>query len=182
MTSTSSRYTHTAVLLHWGIAALIVGTLGLGLYMVDLPLSPNKLKFYAWHKWAGMSLFALVIVRLIWRLTHPAPALPPSMGSASRFLAHAGHAALYGLMVAIPLSGWLMSSAQGFSVVWFGVLPVPDLVPASPEWGERLALAHRWLNNTLMVVLAGHIGAALYHYLIKKDEVMARMLPFLQRS
>ncbi|MFA7680448.1 MAG: cytochrome b [Pigmentiphaga sp.] len=181
MTTIPPRYNRTAVLLHWLIAVMILGTLALGLTMVDLPLSPNKLKLYSWHKWAGMTVFALVIVRVIWRLTHQAPALPSSMGPLSRLLAHAGHWTLYALMVAIPLSGWLMSSAQGFSVVWFGVLPIPDLVPASPAWGERLASVHTLLNDALLVVLAGHIGAALYHYLVKKDGVMARMVPFLKQ-
>src|SRR5690606_9352036 len=124
----NSRYTRTAMLLHWLVALGLVGTFALGFYMHDLPLSPSKLKFYSWHKWAGVTLFMLILLRLAWRLTHTPPPLPTSMRPALRFAAHGTHWLLYALMVAIPLSGWTMSSAEGFQVVWFGVLPLPDLV------------------------------------------------------
>ena len=176
------RYTRTAIFLHWVVGLGMIGTLGVGLYMVDMPFSPGKLQIYSWHKWAGVSLLVLSIVRLAWRLSHPAPELPNTMGPLSRLAAHAGHWVLYILMLAIPLSGWLMSSAQGFPVVWFGVLPLPDLVSKNAELGEFLKNAHVYLNYTLIVVLIGHIGAALQHHFIKKDTIMTRMLPFIKRT
>ena len=176
------RYTRTAIFLHWVVGLGMIGTLGVGLYMVDMPFSPGKLQIYSWHKWAGVSLLVLSIVRLAWRLSHPAPELPDTMGPLSRLAAHAGHWVLYILMLAIPLSGWLMSSAQGFPVVWFGVLPLPDLVSKNAELGEFLKNAHVYLNYTLIVVLIGHIGAALQHHFIKKDTIMTRMLPFIKRA
>ena len=178
----TERYNRTAIFLHWLVGLGILGTLGLGLYMVDLPFSPAKLQIYSWHKWAGMTLLFLAVVRLAWRLSHPAPALPDTMGPLSRLAAHAGHWALYILMLAIPLSGWLMSSAQGFSVVWFGVLPLPDLVTKNLELGEWLNSTHLILNYTLIATLIGHIGAALHHHFIKKDTVMSRMLPLIKRA
>lgn len=178
----SHSYTRTAILLHWLIALSLVGTFALGFYMEGLPLSPNKLKLYSWHKWAGVSLFVLIVVRVAWRLTHRAPDLPADMGRASRLAAHAGHLLLYALMLSIPLSGWLMSSAQGFPVVWFGLWQLPDLVAKNAELGERLQTLHVVLNYTLAVVVVGHVGAALQHHFIKKDGVLARMLPFLGKQ
>lgn len=178
----SHSYTRTAILLHWLIALSLVGTFALGFYMEGLPLSPNKLKLYSWHKWAGVSLFVLIVVRVAWRLTHRAPDLPADMGRASRLAAHAGHLLLYALMLSIPLSGWLMSSAQGFPLVWFGLWQLPDLVAKNAELGERLQTLHVVLNYTLAVVVVGHVGAALQHHFIKKDGVLARMLPFLGKQ
>lgn len=171
------RYTRTAQLLHWGMAALLIGLLVLGFVMRDLPLSPEKLQLYAWHKWAGVTAFLLAGLRLGWRLRHAPPALPASLGRAARTLAHAGHLALYVLMFAIPLSGWLMSSAKGFQTVWFGVLPLPDLVGKDPALGNRLQLIHLGLNLAFVGLLAGHVAAALKHHLVDRDEVLVRMLP-----
>ena len=182
MTSMTKRYTRTAISLHWLIALGLTGTFALRFYIEGLPLSPAKLKLYSWHKWAGMTLLALVVVRLAWRLTHPAPALPDSMGPVARLLAHAGHWLLYALMLAIPVSGWLMRSAQGFQVVWFGVVPLPDLVPKNDTLGEILRNVHVILNYVMLVAVIGHIGAALQHHFIKKDTVLIRMLPFLDRN
>ena len=175
-------YTRTAVFLHWLVALGLAGTFALGFYMEGLPLSPNKLKLYSWHKWAGVSLFVIIVVRLAWRLTHRAPDLPAHMSPAARFVAHAGHWLLYVLMLAIPLSGWLMSSAQGFPVVWFGLWQLPDLVAKNAELGKQLQTLHVVLNYTLLVAVVGHIGAALQHHFIKKDGVLTRMVPFLARQ
>jgi cytochrome b561 len=143
--------------------------------MHELPLSPEKLQLYSWHKWAGVTVFLLVWLRLAWRVTHPAPALPESMVPTMKLAAHAGHAALYGLMIVIPLSGWLMSSAKGFQTVWFGVLPIPDLIGKDKALGELLAQAHKLLNFLLMFTLAGHVGAALWHHFVLKDDTLRRM-------
>lgn len=170
-------YTATAKLLHWLMAALLFGLLALGFYMHDLPLSPTKLQIYSWHKWAGVTAFLLVSFRLFWRLTHRPPALPESMPRLMQFAAHAGHLLLYVLMVAIPLSGWLMSSAKGFQTVYFGILPIPDLLDKNKELGDLLALVHKSLNLLFVAVLAGHIGAALKHHFIDKDDILIRMAP-----
>ena len=170
-------YTKTAKALHWLMAALLFGLLGIGFYMHDLPLSPEKLQLYSWHKWAGVTAFLLVGFRLLWRLAHRPPALPSSMPRLMQFAAHAGHLLLYVLMIAIPLSGWLMSSAKGFQTVYFGVLPIPDMLDKNKEIGDLLALVHKSLNLLFVAVLAGHIGAALKHHFIDKDDILTRMLP-----
>ena len=173
----SPSYTGVAKSLHWLMALLLLGLLALGFYMSDLPLSPRKLQLYAWHKWAGITVFLLVLIRLGWRLTHRPPALPAHMPPLLRMAAHAGHALLYVLMFAIPLSGWLMSSAKGFQTVWFGVLPIPDLLSKDPALGELLQSVHVSLNLLFIAVLAGHIGAALKHHFIDRDDILTRMLP-----
>ncbi len=173
----NERYTPTAVALHWLMAALLAVLFGVGLYMHDLPLSPWKLKIFSWHKWAGVTAFLLVLVRFAWRTAHRPPPLPRSMPAALQFAAHAGHAALYALMVAIPLTGWLMSSAKGIQTVYFGVLPIPDLLGKNKELGELLTGVHAWLNYLLAAVVAGHAGAAIKHHLIDRDDILMRMLP-----
>ena len=185
-----THYTATAKLLHWLIALMIFGMLGFGFYMTGLDLSPTKLELYSWHKWAGVTVFVLVLVRLAWRIGHKPPALPAHMPAierlAARFgqpargvelAAHAGHHLLYVLMLAIPLSGWLMSSAKGFQTVWFGVLPLPDLLAKDKALGNLLETVHFVLNYTLIAVLLGHVGAALKHHFIDRDDVLIRMLP-----
>jgi cytochrome b561 len=173
----NTTYTRTAVSLHWLMALGLIGAFSLGVYMHELPLSPFKLKLYSWHKWAGVSLFMLVLVRLAWRLRHPAPPLPESMPKALRMIAHGAHFALYLLMLAIPLSGWLMSSAKGFQTVWFGIVPLPDLLSKNAELGDLLQSVHEALNLCLAALVIAHIGAALKHHFIDRDDILRRMLP-----
>lgn len=173
----SASYTRTAKSLHWVMALMFFGVIALGFYMTGLPFSPDKLKLYSWHKWAGVTIFLLALARIAWRVIHRPPALPASMPKLMQLAAHAGHHMLYLLMFAIPLSGWLMSSAKGFQTVWFGVLPIPDLISKDKPTGDVLALVHESLNFLLIAVLAGHIGAALKHHFIDKDDVLTRMLP-----
>jgi cytochrome b561 len=173
----SKPYHPVARGLHWLMALLLAGMVALGVYMTDLPLSPEKFQLYSWHKWAGVTAFALVCARLAWRAFHPAPALPSTLSTPARLAAQAGHLALYALMVAIPLTGWLMSSAKGFQTVWFGVLPIPDLLAADPALGERLAQLHERLNWLMVALVAGHVGAALYHQFVLRDGTLRRMVP-----
>ncbi len=172
--SSVTRYSTPAIVLHWLMALLIFAAFPLGLYMVDLPLSPDKLKLYSYHKWIGVTVFLLVAVRLAWRLTHTPPPLPAGIAAWQRRAGAVVHGLLYLLMIAIPLSGWLMSSAKGFQTVWFGVLPLPDLIEKDRELGELLAGVHKALNFSLLTLVILHAGAALKHHFIERQ-------PFLQR-
>lgn len=171
------RYTRTAMLLHWLIAVLILGLFGLGIYMTDLPLSPQKLKLYSYHKWAGVSVFLLVLLRILWRIKHTPPALPSSQPHWQQLAAHVGHGLLYVLMIAAPVSGWLMSSAHGFTTVWFGVLPLPDLISKDPDLAATLKLVHRYLNYSFLAIVTGHALAAIKHQWVDRDGTLNRMLP-----
>ena len=168
------RYSTPAIVLHWLVALLIFVAFPLGVYMHELPLSPAKLKLYSYHKWIGITLLMLVALRVTWRLTHTPPPLPSDMAVWQRRASQAVHGLLYVLMIAIPLSGWLMSSAKGFQTVWFGVLPLPDLVEKNRELGDLLAGVHQALNFTLLALVIMHVGAALQHHFIERR-------PFLQR-
>jgi len=168
------RYSTPAVVLHWLVALLIFAGFPLGLYMVDLPLSPDKLKLYSYHKWIGITVLLLVAVRVSWRLTHVPPPLPASVAAWQRQASAVVHGLLYLLMIAIPLSGWLMSSAKGFQTVWFGVLPLRDLIGKDKALGDQLAEVHTILNFTLLALVVLHVGAALQHHFIERQ-------PFLQR-
>jgi len=173
----TSHYTATAKALHWLMALMIGGLLGLGFYMADLPLSPQKIQLFSWHKWAGVTVFALVWLRLLWRMVFRPPAYPQSMTALQQAAAHGSHFALYALMLAIPLSGWIMSSAKGVQTVWFGVLPLPDLIARDKALGHQLEALHSALAIGLIVLVSVHFAAALYHYRVLKDDVLQRMLP-----
>ncbi len=177
----SNRYTAPAIALHWLIALGIAGTFALGLYMHDLPLSPTKLRLFSWHKWAGVSLFLLACLRLAWRISHRPPQLPVAMPRWQRIAAEGAHHVLYAAMFAIPLTGWLMSSAKGFATVWFGVLPLPDLVSKNAALGNALQEVHEVLNYGTAALVIGHAAAALKHHFVDRDDVLRRMLPHRTR-
>ena len=177
MSSLPTRYTPTAIALHWIVAALIIFNLCFGLYTVGLPLSPQKLKFFSWHKWVGVTVFLLVTFRLLWRLGHPAPALPAAMKPWEVAAAHASHALLYVLFFAAPLTGWLFSSAAGFQTVYLGVVPIPDLLSKNKEVADVIKVMHRWINYTMAAVIVVHAAAALKHHFIDHDDVLRRILP-----
>lgn len=172
--STDTRYTPVAIALHWLLALAIVGAFGVGLYMADLPLSPTKLKLFNWHKWAGVTILALSALRLLWRLTHRPPA-DVAMPAWQARLAHATHGLLYLTFFAVPLTGWAMSSAKGFPIVWFGVLPLPDFVPKDHDLGELLEDVHAALAWGLALLVLAHVAGALKHHFIDRDGLLKRM-------
>ena len=171
------RYTRVSMSLHWLIALMLVFNFSLGLYMADLPLSPLKLQRYSWHKWAGVTIFFLVLLRLLWRITHRPPA-PVPMPKWQLMASEAVHYLLYVLMVIIPISGWLMSSAHSFQTVWFGVLPLPDLLEKNHDLAETLEDVHAFLNYGMLALVGLHVAAALKHQFIEKDRLLSRMNPF----
>ncbi|MEO7725755.1 MAG: cytochrome b [Burkholderiales bacterium] len=173
------RYTNTAIALHWLIFVLIACGFTLAVYMVDLPLSPAKLKYFSWHKWLGVTVFLLALARLAWRMVHGAPALPASVPRWQHRAAQATHVALYALIVIIPLTGWLYSSAAGVPTVYFGLLQLPDLVSKDKALAEQLKWLHVTLNYTLLAMVMLHAAAALQHHFFARDDVLRRMLPRL---
>jgi cytochrome b561 len=180
--SVETRYGGTAIALHWLLALAIIGNLGVGLYMADLPFSPLRIKLINWHKWAGMSILALSAVRLLWRLAHRPPPLAQrvlnTMPEWQRSAHHGTHLAFYILFFAVPLFGWAYSSAVGLQIVWFGVLPLPDLLPLNKELGN---LVLKPLHNASAYMLAAlvvlHVAAALKHQFVDKDGLLLRMWP-----
>ncbi len=176
MESSAPRYTRTAIALHWLMAVMILASLSMGLYMVDLAISPQKLKYYSWHKWAGVTIFVLAAIRLLWRLSHAAPAMP-LMPRWQVLAAHVTHFLLYVAFFAAPLTGWLFSSAKGFQTVYLGLLPIPDLIDKNEAMAEILKQAHVTITYALGGLVALHIAAALKHQFIHKDRLLLRMMP-----
>ncbi|MBC2731973.1 MAG: cytochrome b [Thiobacillus sp.] len=168
------RYSTPAIVLHWLVALLIFVAFPLGLYMADLPLSPEKLKLFSYHKWIGVTVFMLAGLRVVWRLTHTPPPLPASVAGWQRRASAVAHGLLYLLILVIPISGWLMSSAKGVQTVWFGVLPLPDLIGKDKALGHLLEEVHETLNYTLLALVVLHVAGALQHHFIERQ-------PFLQR-
>jgi cytochrome b561 len=171
-------YHPVAKTLHWVTAVLVLGMLALGLWMTGLPLSFTKLYAYAWHKWIGLVVLLLTFGRLRWRWRHPPPALPAGLPDWQVQLAPIAHWTLLGLLLVMPISGWLMSSAGGVSVYWFGYIPLPDLAPRNQALFEALRTTHYLLSRLLIVVLLLHVGAVVHHDLLRRDGVFRRMWPF----
>src|SRR5271170_403216 len=175
---TPNRYSAVAQGFHWIIAALIVTQFTLAWMADDLPLGARKLGLLARHKSFGMTILMLAILRLLWRLTHRAPALPSGMTPLERVLARVTHTAFYVLLIAMPLTGWMMSSAKNYSVSWFGWFTWPNLIPKNEAAFDFLRSTHEFLSDVLFAIAVLHILAALKHHFWNKDDVLLRMLPF----
>jgi len=180
-TAPPQRYSTVAIVLHWLLALVILGMFGVGVYMTDLPFSPLRLKLYNWHKWAGVTFLALTVLRLMWRVTHRPPALPVAvtrnMPSWQTRAHHATHHVMYALFFAVPLIGWAYSSAAGFPIVFFGQIPLPDLLPANKALAELVKPLHELTALALMALAGLHIAAAFKHQLVDRDGLLSRMLP-----
>lgn len=182
MTLPTIGYTRTSIALHWLIALLIFCAFPLGVYMHELPFSPGRLKLYSYHKWIGVTVFLLAIARVAWRIGHPAPLPFAGMPAWQRIASVATHHLLYVLILAVPVSGWLMSSAKGFQTVYLGMIPLPDLLTKDKELGDMLTTVHQILNFTMAALVITHVAAALKHYVVDRDEVLGRMIPLLDRK
>lgn len=181
----SATYRPSVIALHWGIAGGIVLMFGLGLYMTNLPLSPDKLRYYSWHKWGGVTIFLFTNLRLAWRLSWYRTWRAAYLSSTAapqweQTAAHWVHRVLYLLMLVIPVSGWLMSSAKGVPTVYLGLWQLPDLLERNAALGKMLLNVHISLNCILASLVMIHVCAALKHHFINRDEVLTRMLPCLK--
>lgn len=172
------KFSKPAIALHWLIALLIIAAFLLGEIMTDIPgLTPTKLKYFSWHKWLGVTVLGLVALRLLWRLWNPPPAYPDSMPGWQKKASSALHGLLYVLMFAVPVSGYLYSSAAGVPVVYLGYIPLPTLIDPNPAWKPILKETHEILTTVLLWAFILHVAAALKHLVIDRDGIFQRMLP-----
>jgi cytochrome b561 len=179
--SDAQRWGTAARSLHWIMALLIIGAGIAGLYMTGLSNSPQKIKIYAIHKSVGLTVLALLLLRLSWRLFDRRPDDLPMPRWQAR-AAHATHALLYVLMLAMPLSGWLYNSASGYPLQWFWSFNLPSLTGGRDEGLKAVAhFVHEWGFWLLALLLLAHAGAALKHHLFDRDDTLVRMLPLLRR-
>jgi cytochrome b561 len=176
--NTVNSYGSIAKFLHWLIFLLIATLLVVGFLMTRMENSPDKFKIYGIHKSVGIIVLLTVILRLGWKAINIYPPLPDTLSKWDKLAAHAGHALLYVLIIAMPLSGWLMSSAAGFSVSVFGWFTLPDLIVPDKELGKQLRDIHGWLAYAIIVMVSLHVIAALLHHFYYKNNVLRRMLPF----
>lgn len=175
--NTRLQWGAVAKTLHWIMALAILIMFALGWLAASAPVSPTKLKLFMWHKSIGLTLLGLVCVRLFWRFTNQIPAPPPGISSTENTLARLGHAALYALMIAMPLSGYVINSTANFPFKLFGWLLVPNVFPADKAWQGVAESIHFYLFWTFVVVITIHVAAALRHHLLKHNDVLKRMLP-----
>ncbi len=169
------RYNPISVVFHWLMAAIIVATWSIAIVVSDMPLSPARITGYSWHKWLGVTVFFLVLLRLVWRATHPAPQLEIKMPVWQERAMQLTHFALYLLMIVIPLVGWLMSSAKGYTVNYFGLFELPDLLSKDKALGHQLKDLHEYLADVLVALVSLHVLAALKHQFIDRDGLLSRM-------
>ena len=164
--------------LHWIIVILIILQFFMASRANGLPRGPALIEAWGWHKSFGMTILMLAVVRLVWRWLNPTPDLKSETKPWERVLASISHVLLYGLIFALPLTGWMMSSAKNFPVSWFKIFQWPDLVAPDPNLSELMESAHHVLVKVLLVVALLHIAGALKHHFIDKNDVLKRMLPF----
>lgn len=173
--NTEDRFGIIAILLHWIMAVMILGLLALGLYMSGLQASPTKSQLYGWHKEVGMLALMLLVVRFTWRICGTTPTLN-NLPQWERIASRAAHWAFYAFMFAMPMTGWLMSSAAGYPVSFFGLFVIPTIISPDPDQKHLFAVIHEWIAYGLITTVVLHIAAAWKHFLIDKDNIMQRML------
>lgn len=178
-----ARYDAVARTLHWATAVLVLLQFPLAVYMTGFVEAYSQAQFllYGLHKSIGVTVLALVALRLAWRLVSPPPPLPASMPAWERGAAHAGHATLYLLLVAQPLLGLLHGFASGFPTVLFFLVTLPSPFAADKALTDLFGTAHAYLGWAFLAVVALHVAAALRHHFLLKDEVLSRMLPGARR-
>ncbi len=169
------RYTPALVLLHWLMAALTLATFALGALVSQLDVSPAMFRLIAWHKWGGVLILVLALLRVAARLRHGAPPLPVTTARTARLAAHLVHLALYLSMFAVPLTGFLASLAKGYPVVLFGVLPLPVLIEADPALAAWLMPVHSTLAYAFGALILLHVMAACKHQWLDRDGLISRM-------
>lgn len=174
-------YTAGAKVFHWLTVLLMVAVFLLALIMVELPLGPLKIELYNWHKTVGLTILALAVLRLAWRLRHPPPPMPEDMATWERLAAHAAHLGLYLFLFSQPLVGLVMSWASGFPTILFGSFTLPNPIGTDQALYDALSNVHFWSAWALLALIGLHAGAALRHHFIKKDTVLRRMLPQTRR-
>lgn len=148
-------------LLHWLMAVLILALLGLGLVLVSIKPNLSTLWLYGLHKTLGITVLLLAVVRLVWHRINPPPLPIGPVNAWQTRAARLVHAALYILIIAIPLSGWIASSATGLDVVIFNLVTLPQIAPISESWEKIGFTIHHWLAWSLMTLLVAHVAAAL---------------------
>ena len=169
-------YTATARALHWVTAALVIMMIPIGLVMANFSLGPAGDVLYDIHRSFGAVLIPLVLVRLAYRLTNPPPPLPDDIPAVQRLAANLTHWALYALLVFQGFVGWIATSAYRAPIKVFWLFELPPIWPVDRPFSEKMFGVHRLLGIALALLICMHIGAALFHHFVRKDDVLMRMV------
>jgi cytochrome b561 len=174
------RYGAIAQLFHWSMALLVIGLAALGLYMVTLPdvgFDTTKVTLVIYHKEFGLLALALLAARLSWRVTQILPRLVENQPDWQKIAAQFAQLSFYGLLFALPVTGYFMSSAAGIPVSFLGLFPLPDFVHRDNDLFQLYVAIHKWLGYGLILLIFVHAGAALRHHFVSKDDTLRKMLP-----
>ncbi len=177
--NTAEQYGIVAKGLHWLVAVLVIAMIGVGLYMSGQDPSPSLFQLYAWHKSVGITILLLAVLRLVWKLSGRRPSPLPGHRAWEKHLALAIHGLLYAALFLMPISGWIMSSAKDFSVSFFGLFTLPDLVSPDEDLAELAEEVHEVAAYALIAMIVLHFAGAMKHHLIDRDATLRRMLPGL---
>jgi cytochrome b561 len=180
--NTTQRFGVVTKLFHWLNVLLIISMLTVGFIMTGLENSPDKFKLYGLHKSGGITVLVLATLWIIWRNITAKPALPDTLSRAQKLAATGAKYALFTFMIAMPLTGWGMSSAAGFPVSVFGWFTLPNLVEVNKPFAGDLRELHELIAKLLMATIALHALAGLLHHFYFKDNTLKRMLPFGERK
>jgi len=182
--SDATHWGSLARFFHWSVVVLLLVQAVVGLVMVELPRRPNVIPVYDFHKSLGLTILFLAVLRLAWRAIDRRPEEPSTMPRWQVIAARAGHVALYALLFAVPLSGWLFDSANGLRPLMFwGIVRMPGISGGrNKDLAEVAEDGHGLLFWLLVLVAAGHAAAALYHHFVQRDDVLRRMLPWRSRA
>ncbi len=176
----ADRWGGVSITLHWLTALMIAGLVVVGLLMQELGNSPTKIQIYGLHKSIGLTVLALTVLRLLWRLFAGVPEPVAGTPRWQRWASGATHGALYVVLLAMPLSGWLYNSASGFPLKWFGLFKLPKLSGYDAEVKAFALQAHETLFLVLVAIVGVHALAALKHHYFDRDRTLARMLPLIK--
>lgn len=172
-----TEYSGVAKSLHWLILALLAVQFAIAWTMPEIGRTTVPTGLIGWHLSVGLAILAVMVVRLAWRLTHPAPPAPANLSPTLATLSRVVHYLLYTLLIVLPLLGWANASARGWAVKLFGVFPLPPLMAKGSSLGHSLGDVHATLALALLAVIALHVSGAVYHALFLKDRTLQRMLP-----
>ncbi len=179
--NTPDRFGVVARIFHWLVFLLLIGSFGLAWTMDGMRLSPAKLEIISWHKWVGVTVFLVVILRLGWRLVNTTPTHPPETKPLQKAAAALSHFLLYLIIIVMPITGWIMSSAKNLPVVYLGLFQIPGPYAGRKDVAELMEEIHETLATVLLVLVGIHVLAALYHHFFLRDNVLRRMLPWPAR-
>jgi cytochrome b561 len=180
--NSSQTWGSLSISLHWLTLILILGLAIIGLNMDNMPSGPLKIQVYALHKSFGLTVLGLTTVRLLWRLFSITPEAVPNTPTWQMAIAKLVHVAMYILLFAMPISGWLYNSAAGFPLKYFGLFKLPKLSGFDPHLKELAGDAHETFFYILALLMLLHAGAALKHHYLDKDSTLTRMLPWLAKK